>query len=771
MARAGEMLPALLSLLLLARPPALGRPPRLREPRADHVKEHQLGTLVTANNSSNKTSLLVNSAQSAWKKTCQNLHGGKQNNSTIGRNYKNFKTKSKAPRQKVGRYKHQQKLLSDILNVLMNQHKPRLIGNESMKAQVSRKWTGNGKLTETNMKLTKNPRKIFKLGKFEDTKTLSQHKMDSDLLNEFQIIEKKPTNKTRMKFQRELFDSLDTCIKYLGTKPSLVIAALSKTDLLPTVERALSRKNMNNLESILALTIIKNQMVLERKHYHIKTLKKEKNKHTNDRFLTSAKQKELAEMRSETWAQQKTNAIRRNQPKRLTDARKVLISTDKKSQHTELQKYGHFLKGFQESSSSLKSKPSGISTWERKSGKTSVRPNTKFLNFLNLVKQRAIVLQKGQPTNKEVEDAYITGSAQHRPNDSKYIWCKSFHEVRTKVMAQVKEKKAKAIAAISVEANQKSFTQVMIPHKRKDTVQKMWLVYKTKSTIHERKQNEPFKIKASLKQKWKGNADDGHIPEKERTAFGVERMAYSSRNDCTEFAKLNFVLPTTDFVENVKHTLFTPLMAQTMFPNQVEKIKKHSILPLWNIKQKKISYAQEDLKVRDKKAAVSHRQVENTGSKHKNLKRGENSSTSLIHPPKPSSPSALNKGRRKRSANGESVKVPVEFLSHLSSVLVAGATIVGIVIFALGLAVFCLFYKRRKICQFLGSIAEDEELPNGFVSTDAQYYKPVSLSQYFHAGKLQLLMFVLLVNLVPLQKQSCVTAQIQKAARICQTAV
>ncbi|XP_019356871.1 PREDICTED: uncharacterized protein LOC109286669 [Gavialis gangeticus] len=619
----------------------------------------------------------------------------------------------------------------------MNQDKPCLIGNESMKAQVSRKWTGNGKLTETNMKLTKKPRKIFTLGKFEDTKTLSQHKMNSNLLNEFQIIEKGPTNNIRMKFQRELFDSLDICIKYLGTKPSLVIAALSKADLLPTVERALSRTNMNNLESILALTIIKNHMVLERKHYHIKTLKKEKNKHTNDRFLTSAKQKELAEMSSGTWAQQKTNAIRRNQHKRLTDARKILVSTNKKSQHTELQKYGHFLKGFQEISSSLNSRPSGISSWEKKSGKTSVRPNTKFPNFLNLVKQRAIVLQKGQPTKKEMEDAYITGSLQHIPNDSKYIWYKSFHEVRSKVMVQVKDKKAKAIAAISVEENQNSFTQVMIPHKRKDTVQKNWLVYKTKSTIHERKQDEPFKIKASRKHKWRGNADDGHIAEKERTAFGVERLAYSSRNDCTESAKFNFVLPSTDSVENVKHTLFTPLMAQTAFPNQVEKIKKHSILPLWNIKQKKISYAQEDLKVRDRRAAVSHRQIVNTGSKHKNLKRGENSSTSVIHPPKPSSPSALNRERRKRSANGESVKVPVEFLSHLSSVLVAGATVVGLVIFALGLAVFCLFYKRRKICQFLGSIAKDEELPNRFVLTDAQYYKPVSLSQYFHAGKSQ----------------------------------
>lgn len=39
MARAGEMLPALLSLLLLARPPALGRPPRLREPRAGEARD------------------------------------------------------------------------------------------------------------------------------------------------------------------------------------------------------------------------------------------------------------------------------------------------------------------------------------------------------------------------------------------------------------------------------------------------------------------------------------------------------------------------------------------------------------------------------------------------------------------------------------------------------------------------------------------------------------------------------------------------------------
>ncbi|KAG6932096.1 hypothetical protein G0U57_000358, partial [Chelydra serpentina] len=84
-----------------------------------------------------------------------------------------------------------------------------------------------------------------------------------------------------------------------------------------------------------------------------------------------------------------------------------------------------------------------------------------------------------------------------------------------------------------------------------------------------------------------------------------------------------------------------------------------------------------------------------------------------------------------------SVKISVDFVSHLVSLLVAGATIVGIAFFALGLAVFYLFYKRRQLFQFLRTIMKDEELPNKSVPIDAQHYKHVSLSQTFHVGKSQ----------------------------------
>ncbi|KAG6932095.1 hypothetical protein G0U57_000357 [Chelydra serpentina] len=95
--------------------------------------------MVTLNNSSNKISQLVDPEQSTLKKNLLISHDVRQNTSTVGRNYKNFKTKSEATRRKTDKYKYQWKLLrNNILNIFMNQNKPQLITNEGIKTQVSK---------------------------------------------------------------------------------------------------------------------------------------------------------------------------------------------------------------------------------------------------------------------------------------------------------------------------------------------------------------------------------------------------------------------------------------------------------------------------------------------------------------------------------------------------------------------------------------------------------------------------------------------------------
>ncbi|TFK10171.1 hypothetical protein DR999_PMT06745 [Platysternon megacephalum] len=743
MLRAGGFMSIVLALVLAARLPALGRRPppplgrllALWELWPGYIKECQLLSVVTVNNSSNKTSQRVDPEQSTLKKNLLISYGVWHNTSTVGRNYKNFKTKSEATRRKTDKYKHKWKLLrNNILNIFMNQNKPQRITNEGIKTQVSKKWTGSGKITstETNAQLIEKARKILKLGKTENTKIISQHKINSHLQNEFKIVEKKTANNNRKQLQRKLCDNSGIFNKCFGTKSSLVNTFLT-ANILSTVKGKCCRKNLKDLQSILVLNLVKNQIVNESSQNQTKTMTKEKNKCTNERILAFVKQKELAEKSSKTWDWERIGAISRDQHKILTDARKVLISAEKKSQHTELPKYGHIPKEFQEITGSVNNIPSGISSWKRKSERMSTKPYSKNQNILNSMKQRSVGLHKGQPNMKDIDGVYTTGKSD-KNNGSIDVLFNSLPEVGIKVILQGKEQRTKTTPK-SVDENQRSSTQAMILQRGKENVQEKWSIYKTDSSrTHERKQ-DTFKTKASRKQKWRGNPVEVHIPKKESTVFRVEGLEYSSRNDHVEPTKLNSVFPTTKHAVSVKQALFTPEIGQAKFSRHVGKMVTHSMSTSWKVKQKYLSFARKDLNVKARRAAVSNKQTVN--SKYKKINKRDYLPIRSIYPYKHTSQSVSDGERRKQSTQGESVKVSVDFVNHLVSVLVAGATIVGIAFFALGLAVFYLFYKRRQLFQFLRTIMKDEELPNKFVPIDAQHYKHMSLSQSFHFGKSQ----------------------------------
>nr|XP_032623199.1 uncharacterized protein LOC116817311 isoform X3 [Chelonoidis abingdonii] len=533
----------------------------------------------------------------------------------------------------------------------MNQNKPQLITNEGIKTQVSKKWTGSGKITstETNAELTEKARKILKLGKTENTKIISQHKINSHLQNEFKIVEKKTANN-----KRKLYCNSGIFNKCFGTKPSLINTFLT-ANCLSTVKGKCCRKNLKDLQSILVLNLVKNQMVNESSQNQTKTMTKEKNKCTNKRILAFVKQKELAEKSSKTWDWERIGAISRDQHKILTDARKVLISAEKKSQHTELQKYGHIPKEFQEITGSVNNIPSGISSWKKKSEGMSTRPYSKNQNILNSVKQRSAGLQKGQPNMKDIDGMNTTGKSD-KNNGSIDVLFNSLPEVGIKVILQGKEQRTKTTPK-SVDENQRSSTQAMILQRSKENVQEKWSIYKTGSSRTHKRKQDTFKTKGSRKQKWRGNPVEVHIPKKESTVFRVERLEYSSRNDHVEPVKLNSVFPTTKYAVSVKQALFPPEIGQAKSSRHVGKMVTHSMSTSWKVEQKYLSFARKDLNVKARRAAVSNKRTVN--SKYKKINTRDYLPVSSIYPYKHTSQSVSDGVRRKQSTQSESVKVSV----------------------------------------------------------------------------------------------------------------
>ncbi|XP_048352187.1 uncharacterized protein LOC125432564 isoform X4 [Sphaerodactylus townsendi] len=77
------------------------------------------------------------------------------------------------------------------------------------------------------------------------------------------------------------------------------------------------------------------------------------------------------------------------------------------------------------------------------------------------------------------------------------------------------------------------------------------------------------------------------------------------------------------------------------------------------------------------------------------------------------------------------------FLKHLTSALVACATIFGMTISVLSLAACYLYYKRRQLKPFLDVVLRSGESLHRSKSNDPNCCTPISLSQAFHFGQSQ----------------------------------
>nr|XP_056700757.1 uncharacterized protein LOC130473255 [Euleptes europaea] len=99
------------------------------------------------------------------------------------------------------------------------------------------------------------------------------------------------------------------------------------------------------------------------------------------------------------------------------------------------------------------------------------------------------------------------------------------------------------------------------------------------------------------------------------------------------------------------------------------------------------------------------------------------------------SPSVVE--RTKRSTKGENVEISVAYLKHLTSALVASATIFGLVLSILSLAACYLYYKRRELKPLLDVVLKGGESPHRSKPNDPNCCSPISLSQSFHFGQSQ----------------------------------
>ncbi|XP_033007007.1 uncharacterized protein LOC117047888 [Lacerta agilis] len=99
--------------------------------------------------------------------------------------------------------------------------------------------------------------------------------------------------------------------------------------------------------------------------------------------------------------------------------------------------------------------------------------------------------------------------------------------------------------------------------------------------------------------------------------------------------------------------------------------------------------------------------------------------------------------RTKRSAKAETVPISVDVLTHVTSALIACATIFGLALFTLALAACYLYYNRsikmhfRQFGPFLEAGLKGEESKKEWKHTASQCCPPISVSQNFHFGQPQ----------------------------------
>nr|XP_028589351.1 uncharacterized protein LOC114599017 [Podarcis muralis] len=176
----------------------------------------------------------------------------------------------------------------------------------------------------------------------------------------------------------------------------------------------------------------------------------------------------------------------------------------------------------------------------------------------------------------------------------------------------------------------------------------------------------------------------------------------------------------------VKNEVFTSEMDEAKASIYMTKMLKYLMQPSKRIKKKYLSVAHKGFRISPLKALMVRKHLDTEESLpillylFKHIFKG---------------PSVV--GRTKRSAKAETVPISVDVLTHVTSALIACATIFGLALFTLALAAGYLYYNRRQFVPFLEAGLKGEECKKEWKHTASQCCPPISLSQNFHFGQPQ----------------------------------
>ncbi|XP_062974455.1 uncharacterized protein LOC134393354 [Elgaria multicarinata webbii] len=288
---------------------------------------------------------------------------------------------------------------------------------------------------------------------------------------------------------------------------------------------------------------------------------------------------------------------------------------------------------------------------------------------------------------------------------------------------KIKVQMQKTITNKSVNENQKfPFVHVFIYQRNHDSIQKISSARKTLLFKVQEKKLSAFQRKTYRINK---------IIRKWASLFRAKKESKSGENGMeisTIYCMVPSIMtfPAIKIVIGIKHELFSSETDQAKPSVYMTKMLKHLIQLSQRVNKKYFSVAQKGLRLSTLKAFMVRQCLDN-----------EENFTTLLYLYKHilNEPSVLE--RTRRSTEEETVPISVDYLRHLTSAIIACATIFGIALFILALGAAYLYYKRRQLGQFFNNVLNGGKTRKQSKSIDSQCDAPISLSRSFHLAQPQ----------------------------------
>ncbi|XP_063153989.1 uncharacterized protein LOC134493407 isoform X2 [Candoia aspera] len=261
-----------------------------------------------------------------------------------------------------------------------------------------------------------------------------------------------------------------------------------------------------------------------------------------------------------------------------------------------------------------------------------------------------------------------------------YIGFKRLQQRKNIIKEKIKMWKQKTITKKSVYDNQKlQFRHVFTYQRNSHRLQKVYSTHKKMLANIQRKKVPAFQTKT-----YRGK----HLIQKWGSILRARKESKFGENEMGILSKIYYMQP---FIVNLKFLTITMYVKQDFFSSekyqteplvQVKKMLQYLLPSSERVKKKYFSLGQKGLEMSALKTLMVKRLVKKEGFPAFFYNNIFNGPSSIVE-------------RTKRSAKNKTVPISVGVLQHLSSALIAGATIFGIALFIIVLAGFYLYLKRR----------------------------------------------------------------------------